>query len=261
MARRKLTSVAQLRRFETVRKAVEENYIRMSMLDSIGGESNTDLAKRIAECTEGVKKCNSLACKLCNRTYRLMRVNELVHKLRCSKVRKGWWLITVVDYSRAFNHEELDRFDVGKAKGRLSKLLTRCGLEGPVLGCFEIDFHQSCGVWLPHFHVICPITEDNIRAASQLKTRLSLQQISHIREGIEPRPYKFQKIKNPYRQISYIHKLVYSRVVHFESCLTGTERSVKRRPKAEMYCDSLRWADRIGRMGVLFRYGERKWNP
>ncbi len=261
MTRRKMTSVAQLRRFETVRKAVEENYIRISMLKSVGGEQNIALAERIDDCIEGRKRCNSLACKLCNREYRLMRVNDLVLKLRRSKIRKGWWVITIVDYSRAFSHEELDSFDVGKVKERISRFLSRCGFKGPILGCFEIDFHQSCGVWLPHFHVICPKTDDNIRAAEILKTRLTRRKVKHIREGVEPRPYKFQKLKNPYRQISYIHKLVYSTIFHYESYITGTTRSVKIRPEAEMYCDSLRWADRIGRMGVLFRYGERTWNP
>ncbi|ELI3523174.1 hypothetical protein WOB81_17150 [Vibrio parahaemolyticus] len=261
MAKRKMTSVAQLRRFETVGKAVEENYIRISMLKSVGGEQNIALAMRIDDCIEGRNRCNSLACKLCNREYRLRRVDELVLKMRRSKIRKGWWVITIIDYSRAFSHKELDSFDVRKAKDRLSKLFFRCGFKGPILGCFEIDLHQSSGLWLPHFHVICPKTQNNRNAAKKLKNRLNRQQPKHIREGVEPRPYKFQKLKNPYRQISYIHKLVYSIVLHYSCATTSEIRTTKRRPKAEIYCDSLRWADRVGRMGVLFRYGERAWNP
>lgn len=75
MTRRKMTSVVQMRKFETVRKAVEENYTRISILRGVSGEQNLELARRLDECSEGIKKCNSLACKLCNRTYRLMRVN------------------------------------------------------------------------------------------------------------------------------------------------------------------------------------------
>ncbi|WP_318439645.1 hypothetical protein [Photobacterium leiognathi] len=249
----KYTSLDQLPKFESINDALDENEIRISTLRYIGGEDYEELANRLWECNKGELICNSLACKLCNRNYRLARVNTLVEKVLNTK--NSWWIVTIIDYERAFT--DLDTFDVRKSKDRLRKILERSGFEGPIVGSFEIDFHESCGLWLPHFHLLCPSTIKNKQAKEVLKEKLHKQQSHHIKKGRKARPVKFQKLQNPYEQISYIYKLVFNLVHDYESCRTNTLRTRKLRLPDSMLCWSLCWMDRLGRRGVLFSFKDR----
>ncbi|MEH6532224.1 MAG: hypothetical protein V7735_12915 [Photobacterium frigidiphilum] len=251
------TSLDQWPKFETINDALKENYTRIERLRKVGGDEYYELDERLMDCSEGVKSCNSLACKLCNRKFRLQRVNYLVTKIRSKKGR--WWVVTIVDYSRAFPNEELDSFDVQKSKDRLRKLLERSGFEGPIVGSFEVDFHERCDLWLPHYHLLCRRTKQNRRAEETLRLKLTSQQPKHIKEDRDPKPLLFQRLKNPYTQISYIYKLVSSSVYDYESWRTGKTITNKKRLSDAMFCQSLCWMDRIGRRRVLFSFGERDW--
>ena len=248
-------SLDQLPKFESINDALDENEIRIGILRRIGGDENNALADRLMDCYEGINSCNSLACKVCNRNYRLTRVNALVEKVLSTK--KRWWIVTIIDYERAFT--DLNTFDVRKSKDRLRKLLERSGFEGPIVGCFEMDFHESCGLWLPHYHLLCPSTIKNKQAKEVLKEKLHKQQSHHIKKGRKARPIKIQKLKNPYEQISYIYKLVFYSVHDYESHRTHTIRTRKLRLSDPMFCWSLCWMDRLGRRGVLFSFKERGW--
>lgn len=243
----KYTSLEQLPKFESINDALDENEIRISTLRYIGGEDYEELANRLWECNKGELICNSLACKLCNRNYRLARVNTLVEKVLNTK--NNWWIVTIIDYERAFT--DLDTFDVRKSKDRLRKILERSGFEGPIVGSFEIDFHKSCDLWLPHFHLLCPSTTKKV-----LKGKLYKQQCNHIKKGRKAKPVKFQKLQNPYEQISYIYKLVFNSVHDYKSCRTQITRTRKYRLSRSMFCLSLYWMDKLGRRALNFSYRE-----
>lgn len=172
--------------------------------------------------------------------------------------KKRWWVVTIIDYHRAFSSNCLESFEPKKAKDRMRKMLTRCGFEGPVVGTFELDYHESCNLWLPHFHLICPRTKTNRQARHKLRTSLNNTQKQHIKEGKKPRPLMFQKLKNPYTQISYVYKLLSFRVI---DCiyLSGKRGTKKRRLYHAMFCKHLYWLDSIDRRVFLFSYGERGW--
>jgi len=248
-------SLAQLHKFETITEALEENGRRINILCRIGGDDFNKLAGRLMDCCEGIKACNSLACKLCNRQYRLKRVDDLVTLIHTKKRR--WWVVTIVEYSRAFPFEDLDSLDVQKSKDRLRKLLERSGMEGPIVGSFEIDYHEACGLWLPHYHLLFPSTLQNRQAKENLRKKVIKQQPHHIKRNKPARPIKFQRLKRPYTQISYNYKLVSNAVRDYECRRTGKMRTKKYRLADEMFCRSLCWMDRIGRRRLLFSFGER----
>ncbi|HIF9255927.1 TPA: hypothetical protein ACX6Q6_002936 [Photobacterium damselae] len=253
-------SLEQFRRFESVNNAIQENYIRADILKSMSRDECTQLANKLIDCADGKIDCNSLACNLCNlcnRHFRLKYIDKLVSNVRAHGGR--WWIITIIDYSRAFSEGELTSFDVKKAKDRLRKLLSRSGFHGPIVGSFEVDFHDSCELWLPHFHLLCPNTKVNRQARRDIKQKLKDRKPSHIKKGKVPRPIIFQKLKNPFTQISYIFKLVFMQVVDFESLRTGEDKTRKLRLSALLSGESLFWMDQLGRRAVLFSFSEKEW--
>ncbi|EPF7652383.1 hypothetical protein ACXLRA_002714 [Vibrio vulnificus] len=251
------SSLSQLRRFETVQSSVEENYTRAKYLLMSGGKDNIDLAERLISCCEMNAPCESFACKLCNRRFRLRKVDEIVDKMREGKNK--WWSVTLLDYSRAFGRSELQHFDLKKSKDRLRKLLKRSGFSGPILGSIEIDFHESCQLWLPHFHLVIPINKENRIAKKVISKKLKLLQPHHIKVDRIARPSKFMRIKNPYTQVSYVYKLAFFRVIDRKCKYSGKIFTSKYRLEGELFCDSLRWMDAQGRRRVLFSYDERGW--
>lgn len=52
-------------------------------------------------------------------------------------------IYTIIQYSRGVDAYDFVNYDIPKDKDRLRKLLSRCGISGPVLGAFELDFHDS----------------------------------------------------------------------------------------------------------------------
>lgn len=253
----RLTSLAQLRRFESVLSSTEENYVRIKQLLFVGGTENTELAERLMGCSDMIKACNSLACKVCNRAFRLRTVDEIVLKMRRDKIK--WWSVTLIDYSRAFEHSELQHFDLRKSKDRLRKLLKRSGFHGPIFGSIEIDFHESCQLWQPHFHLIMPISEQNTWAKEVLSKKLKRLQPNHIKSGLIARPYKFSPIRKPYTQVSYVYKLAFFGVKDWKCNFSGKPLTRKTRLDAKTFCDSLIWMDKQGRRAVLFSYDEKGW--
>lgn len=253
----KKVSLTQLSKFETYDQAIEENNIRIQILCGVGGKENTALANKLEDCNDGDEPCKSLACKLCNRAFRIDKVDYLANKIK--KESRSWGVITFLDYRHAFPHEKIIEFNVGKSKDRLRKLLQRSGIEGPVIGCFEMDLHDSCGLWLPHYHLLYPITKTNKKAKKELKNKLINQKCSHIKPDRKARPIKFQKLETPLEQISYIYKLSFFSVVDFESFRTNKNQTRKVRLKDQYFCDSLHMLDNLGRRGVQFSYGEREW--
>ncbi|ANS87901.1 hypothetical protein VSVS12_04201 [Vibrio scophthalmi] len=251
------TSLAQLPRFESVNDAQEENENRINTLRRVGGTEYNRIADLLSDCLKGERTCNSLACKLCNRTFRLRRVDDLVAKIRSEK--GSWWIVTIIDYSSAFTSEELNSFDVSKSKDCLRKRLKRAGFEGVIVGSFEVDFHDICGLWLPHYHLLCRNTKQNRQAKNELQAMLARQQPSHIKAGRTPKPLMFQRLKQRYTQVSYIYKLVFNRVCDYDDSITKKAKTKKRRLNDVMFCQSLLWMDRIGRRRVLFSFGERGW--
>ncbi|WP_061014986.1 hypothetical protein [Photobacterium leiognathi] len=253
----KYYSLKHLPKFESYNEALEENYIRISILQRVGGFENNVLADKLIRCSEQQEKCNSVACKVCNRDFRIKRVDELVSKIRRDKGQ--WHVVTIIDYNRAFSDSYLLDFEPRKAKDRMRKQICRSGFEGPMFGTLELDRHRSCGLWLPHFHLIYQATKHNERAVCVLRKHIQRLQRQHIKQESDARPFKVQKLKKPFKQTSYAFKLVSLEVVDYICSRSGKRRTTKQRLLDKMFCEHLCWIDRMGRRAFLFSLGERGW--
>lgn len=253
----KYYSLKHLPRFETYNDALDENFIRISILQRVGGHENEILADKLIRCSEHQERCNSIACKICNRDFRIKRVDELVTKIRHGKGR--WRVVTIIDYNRAFSDDSLEDFDPRKAKDRMRKQIGRSGFEGPMFGTLELDRHRSCGLWLPHFHLIYKLTKRNAQSARVLQRNIRRLQREHIKQGTDARPFKVQKLRKHFTQTSYAFKLVSLEVVDYICCTSGKRRTTKHRIKDKMFCKHLCWVDSMGRRAFLFSLGERGW--
>ncbi|QSV13593.1 hypothetical protein [Photobacterium ganghwense] len=253
----KYQSLAEMKRTETVQTAIEENFARVAILRKVGGSENHALADILYDCAEGLKQCNSLACKLCNWRFRVQKVDEIVANIR--REGRRWSVMTIIDYSRAFPNSELENFDVKQAKDRLRRLLDRSGFDKPILGCFESDFHVQCGLWLPHFHLLIRNTKRNRKATKLLRKKLAKLQPNHIKEGRTARPLKVQKLRKPFTQVGYIYKLVSNSVHDYYRWYFKVMGTKKKRLDNRLFCQSLCLMHKVGRRRVLFSYGERDW--
>lgn len=253
----KYYSLKHFPKFESYNEALEENYIRISILQRVGGFENNVLADKLIRCSEQQEKCNSVACKVCNRDFRIKRVDELVAKIRRDKGQ--WRVITIIDYNRAFRDEALLDFDPRKAKDRMRKQIRRSGFDGPMFGTLELDRHRSCGLWLPHFHLIYQLTRSNVRAVPALRRNTKRLQRVHIKQEPKARAFKEQKLRKPFTQTSYAFKLVSLEVVDYICSRSGKRRTTKQRLLDKMFCEHLCWIDRMGRRAFFFSLGERGW--
>ncbi len=250
-------SLKHLPKFESYNDALEENNIRVSILQRVGGLENNALADKLIRCCELQDKCNSVACKICNRDFRIKRVDELVAKMRRDKGQ--WFAATIIDYNRAFHDDALFDFDLRKAKDRMRKQIRRSGFDGPMFGTLELDRHRICGLWLPHFHLIYKSTKNNERAVRVLRRKLRRLQVEHIKKTPDARPSKIQKLRKPFTQTSYAFKLVSLEVVDYICSRSGKRRTTKQRLLDKMFCEHLCWIDKMGRRAFLFSLGERGW--
>ncbi|OMO25124.1 hypothetical protein BH581_16745 [Vibrio splendidus] len=174
-------SLKYLPKFESYNDALEENFIRVRILQRVGGLENNSLADKLTRCSEQQEKCNSVACKVCNRGFRIKRVDQLVAKMRRDKGR--WHVVTIIDYNRAFSDDALLDFEPRKAKDRMRKQISRSGFEGSMFGTLELDRHRVCGLWLPHFHLIYQSTKQNKRAVCVLRQNIRRLQLEHIKQA------------------------------------------------------------------------------
>lgn len=254
-------SLVDMPKFETQEKAFEENQVRIRILRRVGGICNLELANRLEVCGWDDKPCKSLACKRCNRDFRITKVDTLVDKITADP--RDWWAITYIDYQQALTDQEFGELDVQKSKDRIRQMLKRAGFEGPIIGCFEIDFHSICRLWLPHFHLLCPVSKQNLDAEYELKQKLRKQvesgQIQHIKSERAARPLKFDLIKDHYDQISYVYKLDCYEVYDIFSRTKGKYIPYKKRLTHERFCAALCLLDGMNRRGIQFSYGERGW--
>ncbi|WP_087025766.1 hypothetical protein [Thaumasiovibrio subtropicus] len=240
--------------FETVKQAKEENEARIDILWAVGGEENVNLALELEACTYDEKKCNSAACKICNREYRMQLVNPRVSMM--AECGLDHWMLTVIDYKGAFSHEQLTAFDVRKAKDRLRKQLSRAGFHGPIFGSIELDYHDECKLWLPHAHLIVPITEQNVNAKKALIQQYKRMNLCHIKNNRKAKPLQFDSINHDYHQVSYCFKLSFFEVVDIKS-KKGNRYTRKQRLKRRNFCDSLVSQHLAGRRGYVFSFDER----
>ncbi|MGF1785273.1 hypothetical protein L4D00_05720 [Photobacterium swingsii] len=166
-----------------------------------------------------------------------------------------YWMVTIVDYEGAFEHTELANFNVRRTKDRLRKQIVRTGFEGPIFGSVELDYHDSCKLWLPHAHLVVPITKNNCVAKSNLEKMYARKNLKHIKQNRKAIPLNFDKVNHEQHQISYCFKLSFFEVVDVTS-RKGNRYTKKKRLDDSLFCDSLRLQNNTGRRAFIFSFGD-----
>lgn len=230
-------------RVQTLRRVANLNYQNPFRRYSNG--SLHDLADKIERCGSHDFVCQSVACKRCNREFTICKV-DIIHNEMTNHPKIKYKVVTIVQYSRAIAPYEIADYDVRSDKERLRKLIIRCGITGPVFGMFEIDFHQTPNLWLPHYHLVLEQSNENLIGLEMLKIKLKKIHSDNIYQNIKPRPILAQDIKNPLKQISYVYKILATEIRDFTS-VTGSRITKKYRLDDLLFSEYLCWADELGR--------------
>ena len=239
--------------FETWDKALRESSKRQKCLKSRTTKKSHNLAIKLNDCS-AENTCSSAACPLCFREYRMSIISAV---LRLAKQYSDCKSVTLVFYDDAMKSKDISKDKIEKLKNKLSKQLKRIGIQGPVVGSFEMDYHEDIGRWMPHFHLLML---DQPTEFKILRTYMKRHINLGVRKGVKNRPMLSQRIKNHPKQISYLFKSYWKLVVPYIG-YDGKRKTNKRRLKSIEHAKSLRTLDELGFKGLLFLYGVRRSGP
>ena len=235
--------------FEKVSEAKAELIKRLKALHGSKDKGIRKLHKTLSKCRKR-QRCGSAACPICFRLFRRWLYAQLVNLVGTIP---GARIMTIVFYSEMVTDKELDSFNITRLHNRLRKQLKRCGFTMPVVGGFEIDFHEEEEVWVPHYHLLIFDNEPVERLRNILKGPTN-ERMSEI----IARPMLVQEIKNRQRQLSYLCKSYCARVKAFPSLITGKRITRKYRLRDEQQRLILKKMDSIGFKEILFLYNARR---
>ncbi|WP_210459371.1 hypothetical protein [Vibrio crassostreae] len=245
-------------RIALLRELADEVYLNRGRRYSTG--DLYELADKLEACNEEIIECKSLACKKCNRKFKIERVNDIVSAMKLEQehgLEFEYGIYTILQYSRSVSAYAFIDYDVPKDKDRIRKILSRCGVIGPVVGSFELDFHEKPQRWLTHYHLLMRQT-GNEDAISELKSRVQKLHPINIKKNRCARPFMEQKLSDAHEQLSYIHKLASFEVRDYKTHF-GKKGTHKHRLNKLMFCESLCWLDGLDRRTLPFQWHARAW--
>lgn len=232
--------------FESQRDSFKENRLRKNFLQKSNNTQAIELLDKLEECCTD-KHCNSPACAICSRNYRIFIINEVSKNI---VEPSNWVVVTLIYYSDVMTTKYFCRFDIKRLKAKLYKELERAGFQNMVIGGFEIDFHTDIKRWMPHFHLLIG-NEPN--ALKRLRNMMLKQIPSDPRYNVITRPMKVSSLTNVYEQISYNFK-PYSMEVRAYSNHEEKRRTAKYRLASKRFVLSLIKLDQIGFSNLCFQY-------
>jgi len=197
-------------KFESIDDCIRENKVRADSLYKVGmklgssdkGIKYLSLAHKIEGCTPE-SPCGSMACSLCQR---IRRINYIRIWLSYIKVHQDEYVaVTLIFYVEMLPNNKLFGWDFDALKERVRKAISRIGFSGPVIGGFEMDYHNythdpDVSHWMPHFHLLVPNEPEKIE---QLRQYMLRDKNLHARDGRKNRPLKVGRIDDPVQALSY----------------------------------------------------------
>lgn len=222
-------------KFESIDDCLRENKIRTKFLYEIGMGLKPEnkyrkylkLVKKLEGCTPE-HPCKSMACSLCQRTRRLLFMQKWLPYIKDHQ--DEYVAVTLISYMDMFPDKELLGWDFDAMKERYRKAISRIGFSGPVIGGFEMDYHNythepelSC--WMPHFHLLVPNEPEKLKQLHQYMLR---DKNLHARDGRKNRPCRKDIIDDPVRAVSYCISGMWMEHVWFRN----EEEDVKKRRKS-----------------------------
>lgn len=192
--------------FETIDEMLAENVIRVKVLRKVGSQCGNKLYLQLAHKIEGCtpeSPCGSMACSLCQRTRRLKFMQKWLVYIK--EHQDEYVAITVVSYVDMLPNKKLLGWKYDAMKERMRKAISRIGFSGPVIGGFEMDYHNythdpDVSHWMPHYHLLVPNEPEKIE---QLRQYMLRDKNLHARDGRKNRPLKVGRIDDPVQALSY----------------------------------------------------------
>ena len=142
----KHNDIEMLKGFEPIEAAKERRDIRIDVLGRSKVKEHLELCDILASCTNR-RPCCSPACPICFRDF---RKGWYAEAQPFSEMYQNPRILTIIYYSEVVTDEELGDVHVFRLHNRLRKQLGRAGFKRPVIGFFEIDYHEENKCWLPH---------------------------------------------------------------------------------------------------------------
>ncbi len=234
--------------FESLETSQNESQIRQKCLAKRRSKRCRSLAASLAACGGDGGPCGSGACPVCFRANRRKIIPETIKLHGQYPALKA---VTLIFYEEAMTSKEFMAWDVRPLIVKLRKKFGRCGVRGPVIGSFDIDYHADTELWLPHFHLLISSDEAGLKALRRYMKRPK----NMVRDGVKNRPMLVQGINDPAKQAGYLYKSYWSQIACYSK--NGKRRTAKRRLKKNQHALSLLKLDQLGLQGGLFLYGLR----
>lgn len=157
--------------------------------------------------------------------------------------------VTLVFYADKHSASELSDWEYSKFKQRVLKVIQRIGFKSPIIGGFEMDYHnythdKKQSHWLPHLHLLMPNEPEKLEMLRQYMLR---KKNLLAREGKRNRPMRIDVIKNVERQMSYCITGIWMEYPWFLNADNKLKKSKypRRIKSAGVYAKSLVKLDRL----------------
>ncbi len=205
--------------FETYAQAKDRRAFKIHVLRG-GNPQQRRIAARLARCRKG-KRCNSGACDVCERRFRLRLLRQLTPILAS---RKHWVRASVVTADLLFVPGELADVDLNALRRKISKRFERWSLRDRIV-IAGIDISSN--------------SQDNEAIGWQLHLYIMIEgeHVPQLEEAVkatfppEPTariPYHFKQVTGAIRPISYLYKAVFWRRSRYT--LYGRDYRIRKLP-------------------------------
>lgn len=236
--------------FETVDDALNENVKRVKALRKFGmrkaQEECVHVANKLENCSPE-EPCGSMACSLCQCYRRLRFMQKWWPYIK--EHQEDYVAVTLVFYADKHSASELSDWEYSKFKQRVLKVMQRIGFKSPIIGGFEMDYHnfthdKKQSHWLPHLHLLMPNEPEKLEMLRQYM--LSKKNLL-AREGKRNRPMRIDVITNVERQMSYCITGIWMEYPWFLNADNKLKKSrdPRRIKSAGVYAKSLAKLDRL----------------
>ncbi|EBP0678602.1 hypothetical protein LA99_10635 [Salmonella enterica] len=214
--------------FETKEDALKENAIRVGTLRSAGRKLDKKVCQQLADKLESCspeEPCGSMACSICQHIRRLIHIPGWQSYIE--EHQDEYVAVTLISYVDMVPNNKLLGWDFDAMKERYRKAISRIGFSLPVIGGFEMDYHNyshapETSHWMPHFHLLVPKEPEKIERLHHYMLR---GKNLHARNGRKNRPFRKDRIDNPVRALSYCISGIWMEHVWFRN----EEKEVKKR--------------------------------
>jgi hypothetical protein len=188
--------------FETLAQARDRRAYKITVLSG-GNERQGRLAAKLKRCRRG-NRCNSGACDVCARFFRLRLLQQLQPILAS---RPRWTRASVVPADFLFAPGELANVDLNALRKKISKRFERWSLQNRiVIAGIDISFNtednDTIG-WQLHLYMLIE-GEHTPRLEEAVKATFPPEPTARV-------PYTFTQVAGKLKAITYLYKSIFLR--------------------------------------------------